>query len=178
MQVVIVRHGLSEANKRGVVSGHLDTVLTKEGKNQAQKLADRLAGLDIDVIYSSPLKRATETALPLAERLNKEIDIDRRLMELDWGSFEGKPNREFEKVFGADGRAILDTYKYDFTPFGGESSAQVKARVKSFVDDLKKQPHERVIIVCHGGIVRWLHFLITGQKITWQPNAKEIHLEI
>lgn len=177
MDIIIVRHGLSVANKQGVVSGRMDTPLTKEGKDQAQRMADRLENLEVDAIYSSSLKRAMETALPLAERLNKEVYVDIRLMEIDWGSFEGKSNEAFEKVFGKSGRDILDTYVYDFSEYGGETSSQVKERVKSFLEDLHKQPYKKVLIVAHGGIVRWLHYLITGKKITWQPNAKELHLK-
>jgi broad specificity phosphatase PhoE len=177
MEIIIVRHGLSEANKAGIVSGHLDTPLSKEGKDQAQKMAARLAGLKIDAIFSSPLKRAIDTALPLAEKIGTKVIVDRRLIELNWGDFESKPDADFIKVYGAPARDILDTYKYDFSEYGGETSEQVEARIKSFLEDLKKQPYQLVLVVCHGGVVRWLHYLITGEKITWQPNAEELHLK-
>ncbi len=177
MEIIIVRHGLSDANKAGIVSGRLDTPLTKEGIAQAQDLSKRLTGLEIDTIYSSPLKRAKNTAKPIADKLGKEIKIDDRLVEVDWGSFEGKQNEVFEKKFGMNGREMLDTYSYDFSKWGGETSEEVRARIQDFLDELKTKPHKLVLIVCHGGIVRWLHYLITGEKITWQPNAEEIHLD-
>jgi broad specificity phosphatase PhoE len=177
MEIIIVRHGLSEANKAGIVSGHLDTPLTKEGHMQAKKLAERLTGKKIEAIYSSPLKRAMETALPLAEKLGIEINVDRRIMEVSFGDFESKSNEKLRQKLGMAPRDLLDTYEYDFSSFNGESSDEVRSRVDSFLKDLKEQPHKTVLVVAHGGIVRWLHYLITGEKITWMPNAEELHLK-
>jgi len=178
MELIIVRHGLTEHNKNGIVNGQLDEPLAKEGKVQARELADRLASKGIEVIYSSPLKRATFTAMPVAERTGKLINIDHRLIEVSFGSFEGKPNAEIEESLGSNARELFNKYEYDFTPYGGESSPQVEARVKAFYKDLKDQPYQTVLIVTHGGIVRWLHYIVTGEKIGPRPNGEELHLKI
>lgn len=177
MELIVVRHGLTGTNIRGIINGQLDEPLAKEGKAQAQKLAKRLEFKGIECIYSSPLKRATLTALPIAEKIGTTINIDRRLIEVNFGSFEGKPNTEMEKELGSQAREFLNRYKYDFTPFGGESSAEVEKRVQLFLDDLKKQPYKLVLIVTHGGIMRWLHYICTGEKIGSHPNAEELHLK-
>jgi broad specificity phosphatase PhoE len=177
MEIIIVRHGLSEANKAGIVSGHLDTPLTKEGHQQAKKLSQRLADKKIEAIFSSPLKRAMETALPLAEKLGIEINVDRRIIEVNFGDFEAKSNDKLVQKLGMAPRDLLDTYEYDFSSFNGETSNEVRTRVESFLKDLKEQPYETVLVVAHGGIVRWLHYLVTGEKITWMPNAEELHLK-
>jgi broad specificity phosphatase PhoE len=176
MEAIIVRHGLSEANKAGIIG--TDSNLAPEGEKQAMELADRLQPLDIDAIYSSPLKRASQTALPLAESLGKEMYIDRRIREVDWGDFDGKPDSFFASKIGTGPREALDSYEFDFHAYHGESAADVEARVKSFVEDLKTEPYARVLVVCHGGIVRMLHYVITGKRIPWQPNGQEIHLKI
>ena len=75
-------------------------------------------------------------------------------------------------------RDLFNTYKYDLTPYGGESSTQVEARVRSFYDELKDQPYKTVLAVTHGGIVRWLHYLATGEKIGPRSNAEELHLKV
>lgn len=177
MELIIVRHGITETNINDIVNGQLDEPLAENGITQAQELAQRLESKNIEIIYSSPLKRATLTALPIAERIGKTINIDHRLIEVDFGSFEGKPNIEMEKELGSDARGLLNRYEYDFTPYGGESSTQVEARVRSFCNDLKDKPYETVLVVTHGGIVRWLHYLITGEKIGPRPNAEELHLK-
>ena len=177
MEVILVRHGLTEANKNGITNGRLDEPLAEEGETQAQELAERLKDKPIDVIYSSPLKRATLTALPIAERLGKTINIDHRLIEVSFGKLEGRPNEEVKATIGNEMRDLFNKYEYDLTPYGGESSTQVEERVKSFYADLQKQPYQMVLIVTHGGIVRWLHYLVTGEKIGPRPNGEELHLK-
>jgi len=178
MEVVLVRHGLTENNKNGITNGQLDEPLAKEGEAQALELAERLKNKPIEVIYSSPLKRATFTAMPIAEKLGKPINIDHRLIEVNFGKFEGMPNEEVKRTLGAEMRDLFNKYEYDLTPYGVESSIQVEKRVREFYDELKDQPYKMVLIVTHGGIMRWLHYLITGEKIGPRPNAEELHLKI
>lgn len=176
MQLIVVRHGESEANKAGIVG--TDSNLTALGKQQAKDLAKSLQGEDIDAIYCSPLKRTSQTALPLAEQLKKEIYIDRRIREIDWGDFNGKTEKHFEEVIGMPIRQKSDTYDYDYSHYHGEKVSDVEARVRSFVDDLKKTSYKKVVVVCHGGIVRMFNYVITGQKITYLQNAQKLHYKI
>ena len=91
-QLFLIRHGLTEWNARGKFQGHSDIALSEAGRAQAQALRVRLAelersGLRLDWVVSSPLKRALQTAeLALPER---EIHLDERLKELNFGAFEG-----------------------------------------------------------------------------------------
>lgn len=179
MEIILVRHGITESNVKGITNGQgYDDNLTKEGKVQAYKLGERLASEKIEQIYSSPLKRATETALPIAEKINKPIDIDIRLIEVSFGNLEGKPNLDIGKVLGKSQTEAFNDYQYDFRPFGGESSKEVETRVRSFLKDLKRQPYKKVLIISHGGIVRWIRYICTGEKVGPHPNAQEIALKI
>lgn len=178
MELIVVRHGVTEANINGITNGQLDEPLASEGEIQAQELAERLAPKPIEIIYSSPLKRATFTAMPIAEKLGKTINIDHRLIEVSLGRFEGKPNTEVKKELGSEMRDLFNQYEYDLIPYGGESSTQVETRVQSFLEDLKDQPYKMALIVTHGGIVRWIHYLVTGEKTGPRPNAEELHLKI
>ena len=92
IDLFIVRHGLTEANKRGITNGRMDEPLAVEGLDQADRLADRLQYKHIDIIYSSPLQRSVQTASPIARKLGKTINLDDRLIEVGFGEFEGKPN--------------------------------------------------------------------------------------
>jgi len=175
MELIIVRHGQSEANQQDITSGP-DVSLTIEGKQQAGDLARRLQNLEIEKIYSSPFKRAMHTAQPIADLLNIRIDVDHRLREVSFGSFEGRPHSEVVKIIGKDPRGLFNEYEYDFKPYGGESSKEVEARVKSFLEDLKKQRYKLVLIVTHGGIIRWINYLVTGEKIGSTTYAEELHL--
>ena len=178
MKLVVVRHGITESNVKQLLNGQgHDDNLTTEGKNQAKELAERLKDMGIEQIYSSPLKRTTETALPIAEKLDKPINIDIRLIEVSFGSLEGGPNDSVMKVMGKSQRQMFDEYEYDFSEFGGETSKQVEARVRAFLKDLKKQRYKTVLVVTHGGILRWIRYIVTGIKHSSHPNAVEIELE-
>lgn len=178
VNIIVVRHGVTQTNIDNIVNGQLDEPLTKEGEKQAKQLVGQLEGRDIEAVYSSPLTRAVATAAPVAQKINEAITIERRLIEVNVGRFEGRPHAEAKKELGLTVRELLNTYTYDFTPYGGESSDEVEARVRSFIDDLRQAPYKTVLIVTHGGIIRWIHYLCTGEKIQAQPNAKVFDLRI
>ncbi|HEY0343484.1 MAG TPA: histidine phosphatase family protein, partial [Solirubrobacteraceae bacterium] len=87
--ITLVRHGQTERSSRGAYSGQLDVPLTSLGREQAQRCAERLAGTDVDAIYTSPLVRALQTAQAVAEASGVSLTIDDRLIEVDYGPFEG-----------------------------------------------------------------------------------------
>ncbi len=93
MKVFLVRHGQSIANKIRICQGNqnkwTDTSLTYTGKTQARKVAERLKGEKFDIIYSSPLKRAKQTANIINKFHNKGIIIDDRIKEYQY-SLESK----------------------------------------------------------------------------------------
>ena len=176
MEIIVVRHGQSEGNKADKAAGP-NSALTKEGRQQAEDLARRLEGLEIDKVFCSPFKRTKQTVAPIAERLSMPVDFDQRLAEVSFGSFEGQPHHEIVKVLGKDPRGLFNDYVYDFRPYGGETSIEVEERVRSFLEDLKKQDYKLVLIVTHGGIVRWINYIVTGEKIGPTPNAEELTLK-
>lgn len=179
MKIIVVRHGLTDANKNGIINGRLlDDNLTSEGKQQAVDLANRLSRLEIDRIFSSPLKRAIETALPIAEKLNLNIDIDARLNEVNFGSLTGKKYDDIKNILGDTASNLLSSYEYNFEPFGGESYQIVEQRVNSFLEDLKEKPYKSVLIVTHGGIVRWIHYLCTKERTSLSKNGIESILDL
>lgn len=93
-RLYFIRHALSELNKSGHFAGITDTPLTDEGRQQAKDVAQQIKDLDIDLIVSSPLSRALETAQIIAKRINYPEDkilTNKMLIERDFGSLEGKP---------------------------------------------------------------------------------------
>ena len=85
--IYIIRHGQTEMNQRQVLQGRSDHVLNEEGVRQAEKAAAEMRGITFDHVFSSPLKRAVQTAEIVAPCA--EVKIDVRLMEMDYGPFEG-----------------------------------------------------------------------------------------
>ena len=88
MRIYVARHGQTQWNLEDKICGRTDLPLTPLGLTQAEKLADRVESLDVDVILSSPMLRARQTAQASANRLGLPIEVDQRLIEQDYGIYE------------------------------------------------------------------------------------------
>jgi broad specificity phosphatase PhoE len=157
--LLLVRHGETDWNRTGRWQGHSNTSLNELGRQQARELADSLDG--VDVVYSSDLARAKETAEILAERLRAEVHFDRRLRERSFGAWEGLTTAEIEERYAelhrrwqaGEGAGAEDAEPFD--AFG--------RRVNSFLADvLRRHPDETVLVIGHGGSIRVIHALATG----------------
>ena len=133
-----LRHGETELNANRLVAGSIDTELTAAGRQQARDAAEVLARCAIDGIYSSPLRRARDTAVPVAEKLGLDVVIVPELSERHWGALEGQPR-------GSRVRGVM--------PEGAESTADFMARVHS---GLARISAEAPLIVGHSGVFRVL----------------------
>ena len=92
--ISFVRHGETPFNRDGRLQGRVDLELSDKGLDQAARAASRFAGSSIARIYTSPLRRAQQTAAAIAEVCGAEIEIDERLIELDYGEWDGRPLSE------------------------------------------------------------------------------------
>jgi alpha-ribazole phosphatase len=157
--LLLVRHGETDWNRDGRWQGHAETHLNDVGREQAVRLAAELDG--VDLIYSSDLVRARETADILAARLELPVRLDPRLRERSFGAWEGKTAPEIESEFAAAHARWLSGEgpgAEDAEPF-----ADFGARVQSFLaDTLAQHPDETVLIVAHGGSIRVIHAIAGG----------------
>jgi probable phosphoglycerate mutase len=158
--LLLVRHGETDWNRDGRWQGGSDTRLNELGREQARALAGELDG-SIDVLYSSDLARASETAEIVAERLGLEVRLDPRLRERSFGSWEGLTSPEIEERFPDAHRrwqAGEGPGADDAEPFDAFAD-----RVSGFLTDvLDRHPAESVLIVSHGGSIRVIHALAAG----------------
>lgn len=133
LNLLLTRHGLPDASEDVWLGSQLDVALRPEGRRQAEALAHRLNGVRIDRIISSPMLRALETAQIVAT--GRPVEVDDRLLERDYGRWEGMTNAEIE----ARDPELLARWDRDpaatHTP-GGESGDEVAARALSFLVDL------------------------------------------
>ena len=91
MKIIIIRHGETEENKKGIVQGQIPGHLSELGKEQAKKVAKRLSKEKINVIYSSDLDRAKNTAQEIAKFHKKTLfELKQELRERNWGNLQGK----------------------------------------------------------------------------------------
>lgn len=143
----IARHGQTIWNVQNKVCGIIDVELTDNGREQAKELAHTLVDKNIDVILSSPLKRAIETSKIVAEICNAPLEIDERLTEQNYGIYEGVDRKD--EAFLNNKRNFA--YRYP----NGESMMQVAYRVYGLIDEIKhKYKDKNVLLISHGGVCR------------------------
>ncbi len=147
MKLYVARHGQTAWNAQGKILGRTDLDLTPEGERQARELARLVAPKGIGAVLTSPLMRARRTAAIVAEAAGAPLWVEERLIEQDYGAFEGL-SRLDEGFLRAKGQFA---YRYP----GGESMMQVAHRVYALLDEIKARGAERgVLLLCHGGVMR------------------------
>jgi broad specificity phosphatase PhoE len=167
--LTLVRHGETSANLEGVWHGSLDGVLTERGRLQALRVARYLCERhpDATALYTSPLRRARDTARAIAEAFGLTPRVEEGLAEYHLGSWEGKSYRELH-----ESHRLWDEIRRDpdFAPHGGESPRQVTGRFTSALHRIgASHPGERVIVVAHGGALTMaLGALLDGDYTRWR----------
>ena len=147
MRILVARHGQTQWNALNKVCGRTDLPLTELGHAQARELARKLEHEGIDLIIASPMIRARQTAQAVADLCGVEVIVDERLIEQNFGIFEGVDRKD--PGFLANKRQFATCYP------GGESMMDVAHRIFGFLEDLKKNhPDKTVLVVCHGGVCR------------------------
>jgi broad specificity phosphatase PhoE len=137
-------------------TGIWDVELSAEGRKQMQSVADRLSGESIRAIYSSPRRRALESAAILAEPLRVPVRPEERFREIDFGDFEGRPYDEIAQRYPEAYRQWMEHPAETQFP-NGESFVEMKARVIQAAHDLYvRHQGETIAIVAHGGVNRIL----------------------
>lgn len=157
MDLYVTRHGQTEYNERGLVCGATtDIPLNEVGRQQAEGLRAELEGVVIDHVLVSPLLRARQTAEIALSGRNVPVEVEPRLIELDFGTFEGVrvDDPEFVKL-----RA-----NFAFQYPEGESLLHAAARVYAVIDELPQRfGDDTVLFVCHGAISRIAKSYFTSQ---------------
>jgi broad specificity phosphatase PhoE len=146
----IIRHGETEFNKLGIVQGSgVDMPLNQLGIDQARKFYSYYKEIKFNKIYTSSLIRTHQSVLPFIEA-GYTYEAVPALNEISWGIYEGKPQNEVErKVYGEVVKS-WNTGNYSARILAGESALDLQLRQLSFVQYLKQQTDECVLIAMHG----------------------------
>ena len=153
MKLYIIRHGTTKWNVERRLQGRKDSELTEEGIKRAIMLRDRLQDVDFDMIYSSPLNRALETAKIIKGQRNIEIIIHKSLCELDFGNWEGMQISEIERKFPNEYHSYIKEPE-NYIPVDGESFEELFIRVKHFLDDIARLDAKNILVVTHGVTIK------------------------
>ena len=153
-RLYLVRHGETEWNAQGRLTGHTDVGLSEKGQRQAQAVARRLDGVSFHAAYSSDLSRTAETARIILAQKKVTLNAIPQLRERYYGVFEGLTVAERQARYPAMFVASLSN-DLDFAPSGGETMGQAGVRMAAFVAHLRERHlDETVLIVGHGGTLR------------------------
>jgi probable phosphoglycerate mutase len=164
--LLIIRHGESaparEDSPHALADGHSDPDLDPVGVAQATRLADRLAGEPIDAIYVTTLRRTSQTAAPLAERLGLTPTVVPDLREVYLGEWEGAGFRKHTSEGHPIAVQMFTEQRWDVIP-GGEPTADFSARVRRGITEIAAaHPNQRVAVVVHGGVIGMIMAIATG----------------
>ena len=146
MKLIVARHGETTWNVTNKVLGRTDIPLNEAGIKQAEVLADDLKQHNIQIVYTSPLIRATQTGEIVAERNGVELVVLENLIEQNFGVFEGV-DRSDEKYQQAKRHYAM---RYP----EGESYFDVVARVYPLLFEIKNKNMDGTVIITHGGVCR------------------------
>jgi broad specificity phosphatase PhoE len=181
----LIRHGETDWNRQGRWQGQSDVPLNDQGREQARQIAEKLADISFDAIYSSDLSRASEVARIIAQRQGDEVPIvlDQRLREIHQGEWQGLLVQEIEARY-AEGFQHRRTNPLTVAPPGGETAGQVRERALAAIHDiLAVHPNGHVAIVSHGFTLAVLltHFQKLPIDRVWDlvpVNGEIIELEV
>ena len=166
--VYLIRHGQSESNLAKVFAGQMNVNLSELGHAQAERTSEYLSKIPVDVIWSSDLNRAYQTAQHTAEKKGLEIHTSPKLREIFAGEWEGKSTAEMKN----DPESGFQTWLYNIgavqTP-GGESVMEVQARFVPEVERIMRENEGKTIFIfCHATPIRLL-------RAAWEGvSAEEI----
>lgn len=154
MSLYLVRHGQIAANVNKVYSGRSDEALTETGRRQAGQAAEYMAGLEINAIYSSPLRRARETAAIIADFMGLPVVDEPFLIEFDYGRWAGMSEDEIACLFPQQWQ-LWNTRPADLKIDGRETVADLVERVSDGMERLRHlHPGGAVLAVTHVAVIR------------------------
>lgn len=155
MKIYIVRHGQTDYNIEERYGGRIDVPLNEEGIKEAIEVKDKLKNIKFDLVFSSPLSRAYNTAKIIYDG---DIIIDDRIIERDNGDLEGKLKSEIkDKIdFNVDKNNIYNI----------ESITSFRDRINNFFDDITNNNKDKtILVVTHAGVGIYVRCYFEGEPL-------------
>ena len=167
-RLVLWRHGETDYNAAGRIQGQLDSMLTANGRQQAERAARVLAGFEPEVFLSSDLGRASATAAALTEANGMAAQLDKRLRETYLGQWQGLSGAEVEHGWPGDMRTWRSSATW--APPGAESRIEVAARAHEVVEELDRSCTGTALMCTHGGLITGLTARLLGWPAELWPG--------
>lgn len=184
LTIYLVRHAQTEWNEQGIVQGWKDSPLTQDGIVKAEMLGERLKEMSLDAVYASPSERAVKTAKIVSGFPAAAIKKEKRLMELNYGSWDGRPAEAIQK----EEEAKVTTFFKEphlFEAPGGDTFSALQQRAASAWESMINTHQEgRILLVSHSGTLKCLLAYLKEEPLKHFWNAPPLancsltHIEI
>lgn len=166
MQLILVRHGQTLENQKGIIQGHLPGNLSELGKLQAKEIASKLKDTKIDIIYSSDLKRAKDTTNKISKFHKCKVIFTKELRERYLAELEGRKKGE---IASSTTESIKKLEK-----FSGESKKDSFLRIKKFLKKIISKEDKTILIVGHKGINKAIIAIVKNKSFDYFVNMKSM----
>lgn len=172
VKLILVRHALTVDNQKSRLSGHIDSYISEEGKEQIDKITNYLKDFDIDKIYTTTSSRTKDTVKKLSELKSIEIIEKESLKEISFGDFEGLTFDEIKDKYPKEFQDMIEKgYEYKYP--NGESLIDSYNRVCIELDNIISNNDDRTILICsHGGTIRNIITYLISNSYKYHWNFK------
>ena len=172
VKLILVRHALTVDNQKSRLSGHIDSSISEEGKEQIDKITNYLKDFDIDKIYTTTSSRTKDTVKKLSELKSIEIIEKESLKEISFGDFEGLTFDEIKDKYPKEFQDMIEKgYEYKYP--NGESLIDSYNRVCIELDKIISNNDDRTILICsHGGTIRNIITYLISNSYKYHWNFK------
>lgn len=176
MKVTFVRHPQTTWNVKSLFQGTREGSVTPEGKTETTKFVSNLSIESVDKIYSANNKRCLYLANELSKKYSKALLLtDSRLNERSFGDLEGTSELKFANNTDFIFPSMEDKYKW--RPQNGESLEDVSIRVKDFLDEIKINKNETLLVVTSGGVLKTVSYILGIKALNEAMTYKIKNLE-
>lgn len=161
MKIILIRHGYTDGNEKGIYQGRLDLNLSEEGINQCKEVEVKLKQLNINAIYCSDLRRAIQSGEIIFP--HEKLNVIEAIREIDFGLWEGLNYKQISVVYKKEFEQFIKDY-VNFTFPEGESFKQFYLRVEKWLSETIKnhKKGETIAIVSHGGVIKAILCILLG----------------
>lgn len=172
VKLILVRHALTVDNQKSRLSGHIDSSISEEGKEQIDKITNYLKDFDIDKIYTTTSSRTKDTVKKLSELKSIEIIEKESLKEISFGDFEGLTFDEIKDKYPKEFQDMIEKgYEYKYP--NGESLIDSYNRVCTELDNIISDCDNQTILICsHGGTIRNIITYLISNSYKYHWNFK------
>ncbi|NLP13977.1 MAG: histidine phosphatase family protein [Clostridium sp.] len=171
MRIYITRHGETQWNKKGLMQGWKNSDLTEKGIENAKRLGESLKDINFDVIYTSPLGRANETAKCINGNKDTKIVLVESLKEMGFGIWEGMENSKLKELYSEQYNNFWERPHLYKPHENGESFEELLLRVKTAWNEILKAGGNNILIVTHAVVLKTLYMILKNLdlKDLWNP---------